>query len=227
MKKTGLVLFTVLGVLLVLAGIYAVGRTVAFSAEFYRDERVKLSISEAVGMSEEDLERTTQTLLDYLSGKRENMTVYAEVDGVYREVFGEQEKLHNADVARLFRGFDVFMWTTFAVSAAALVVFLAVCRKKRIRTMARILIPSVLTAAAVCLVIGVWAVIDFNSFFVSVHKLLFSNNLWQLDFETSLLIKMFPQRFFTDYLTWVTILSCVFMGAPFLAACGINAATKK
>lgn len=47
-----------------------------------------------------------------------------------------------------------------------------------------------------CLVLC-WALLDFNSLFVLMHRLLFTNDLWLMDPQTDLIISLMPQAFFT------------------------------
>ena len=44
--------------------------------------------------------------------------------------------------------------------------------------------------------IGIWAAVDFNSFWVSFHHVFFTNDLWLLDPASSRMIRMFQEEFF-------------------------------
>ena len=44
-----------------------------------------------------------------------------------------------------------------------------------------------------------WALIDFEGAFLQMHKALFSNDLWLLDPDTDLMIRMLPERFFVHF----------------------------
>ena len=47
-------------------------------------------------------------------------------------------------------------------------------------------------------VIGIWAAVDFNNFWVSFHHVFFTNDLWMLDPAESRMIRMFQEAFFAD-----------------------------
>ena len=49
-------------------------------------------------------------------------------------------------------------------------------------------------AAAAVLI--VWALVNFDGFFVAFHRLAFSNELWLLNPRTDLLIRLMPETFF-------------------------------
>lgn len=47
-------------------------------------------------------------------------------------------------------------------------------------------------------IFGIWAVIDFNSAFNLFHRMLFTNDLWLLNPETDLLIRICPSSMFAN-----------------------------
>ena len=50
------------------------------------------------------------------------------------------------------------------------------------------------------LIIGVtWAVLDFDSVFTLFHEIAFTNDLWLLNPNTDMLIRLMPETFFTEY----------------------------
>jgi len=54
--------------------------------------------------------------------------------------------------------------------------------------------------------LGLYAALDFNSFWTSFHLLFFSNNLWLLDPSTDILIMMVPGEFFFDLVIRIILL---------------------
>ncbi len=55
--------------------------------------------------------------------------------------------------------------------------------------------------AALLLPLGafaVWAAVDFSSAFTFFHETLFTNDLWLLNPETDLLLRLLPEQFFAD-----------------------------
>ena len=61
---------------------------------FYADQYRQLNTAQTIGMSEEDLDLTTDVLLDYTQGKRGNLDVQAVIGGQVQEVFNQREKDH-------------------------------------------------------------------------------------------------------------------------------------
>ena len=50
--------------------------------------------------------------------------------------------------------------------------------------------------AAAAMVLAVWAVADFNGFFITFHRVAFTNDGWLLNPGTDMLIRLMPEEFF-------------------------------
>ena len=70
-----------------------------------------------------------------------------------------------------------------------------------------IIAAAVMLVAAVTIVI-ILACVDFSSLFVLFHKLAFTNDLWLLDPQTDLLIRLMPLEFFISY---AAIIGCCWL----------------
>ncbi len=55
-----------------------------------------------------------------------------------------------------------------------------------------------------CLTLVVWGLADFEGLFVRFHQAFFSNDLWLLNPQTDLLIRLMPTQFFVD---WAAIIA--------------------
>ena len=112
---------------------------------------------------------------------------------------------HLKDCNDLIRGVIPWLW---GFAAAALVCLVVLAVRKSFPNVAGVLIagPALLLAALVgC---GIWAAIDFNSFFGMFHAVLFPQGNWTFSYD-SLLITMLPLAF------WVC------MGVIWLAGSGV------
>ena len=219
----------VLAAMLLLVGIlYSLVEGLMFDRSFYAEQYERYRQAEGIGMTQEDLMRATDTLLLHMEGKREDMVVVAMVNGVEREVFNEQETVHMQDVNRLILGFSTFRYITFGVAGAALLSFFFVCREGRLLRICRILLAAGVCLIAVFGVLGLWAALDFSTFWTSFHKLLFTNDLWLMDPNTSIMIQMFPAQFFSNFIMTFLGRAAICIGLP-MAACGavVTANRKK
>lgn len=193
----------------------------AFSPEFYRKQYSKLNTAEEIGISEEDLQRATETVLAYTKGKVENMDVMVTlhkfngmgIEPTEAPMYNEREILHMKDVQGLYLGAWRFEKILGLVSLAWLL-FLIVAARKLSRfelwqNLRRGFIFSISFFGSVLLVLGIWAAIDFNSFWTNFHKVFFSNDLWLLDYRYDRMIQMVPEPFFMALVSRILILSAV------------------
>ena len=195
-----------------------------FSHSFYVKEYAKNHTAETIGMSEETLMETTQELLDYLKDKRDDLVVYGEVNGQKREIFDAREKRHMVDVKNLYRNAMNVKWAAVAVSAA-LIAFCAVRKKGSFYELLRdsFKFGGLLLAMFVIFIL-IWAIADFNGFWISFHYLLFDNELFFLDPNTEILINMVPETFFFDLVTRIIL---VFFAIMTVCAGGLLVYGKK
>lgn len=191
------VLMTAAGtVLLVLAFLVALVEGIAFDRSFYRKEYAQNVTAAYVGVSPETLEGATDALLEYLQGRRASLDMEAQVGEGQREYYTEREKLHMADVRDLNMGAYAFMWTGFVAGTLLVVASAAYCpERRRVWKAAFLAILGVLCCFGI---LGVWAALDFSSFWTAFHHVFFRNDLWLFDPRESLLIRMFEERFFFD-----------------------------
>ena len=148
----------------------------------YIEQKYKeLSVSEDMGIATPDLARATTALLDYMRGERADIKVEAKVYGETTVLFPqEKEIVHMAEVQTLWIGLRSFA-RYGAIGAAALLLlgfFLAEHGKRR-----AILSGGMFWGCGifggVFAFLGVWAVLDFNSFWTIFHFIIFPASLFQ------------------------------------------------
>ena len=112
--------------------------------------------------------------------------------GTQYAAFNQKEQHHMADVQDLFQLCRFVAWLGWGI-----VIFGGLSARRRLdwRTFRRTLI-AILAAVTIVFVL---ACIDFNSLFVLFHKVAFTNDLWLLNPQTDLLIRLMPIEFFISY----------------------------
>ena len=213
------ILSTIAGFLLSAAIIATVIDVVSFDRSFYEAEYRKNDTVSYTGMSAEDNLRATDTLLDYLQDKRQDIVCTAEVSGTEREVFNERETLHMVDVKALYQN-AIRVRNGCVITAAILLVLSVLIGKKSFFSVLRSGWKNgILLTGAVILFIAIWALADFDQFWTNFHLLFFDNDLWLLDPNTSIMINLFPGSFFFDLVTriiaWVVGIHVVISGILF------------
>ena len=180
-------------VLIIVSAAVACISGTAFDKAFYREEYRKMDTAAYVGVTESVLGQATDTLLDYLQGNAASLDLAVE-NG--EEYYSQREKDHMVDVKALYQGAVCFMTAGFCAGG----VLLAGCFLWKRKNALKPVLQSWFWAAAGVLAffacIGIWAAVDFNSFWVSFHHVFFTNDLWLLDPASSRMIRMFQEEFF-------------------------------
>ena len=215
------------GVFVTLATLLTSIDTAAFDKRFYRYQYQKLGTAQRIGISEEDLMRATDVLLDYCAGKRDDLSLVVERDGVRMQMFtDETEVAHMVDVQALFllmisvRNGLAIASMLCLVAAFALRLPLADAMKKLMWGLGiGLLIP---------ILCGVLAVVDFNWFWTQFHHVFFTNDLWLLNPAISVLIQRVPEAFVSAIVTKILIWFAVVMIIWFaLAGLGLSVAKRR
>jgi len=171
---------------------------VAFDLGFYRNEYDKLNIAQNTGMSYDELMRVTEELLKYLRDEREDLKVMGIVNGESRLIFNEREIAHMIDVKDLFiKGVKLRIVSIIVFLFSLLLLYFFAGKK-----LWRDLTGSFLWIFGIILLFGIVLFVlmcqDFTPVWDQFHYIFFSNDLWQLNPETDILIRMVPEQFFFD-----------------------------
>ena len=103
MKRFFTVLFSVFAsIMLIIAMLLVSIEMFALNSNFFKKEYKKLDTAQSIGISEEDLDRVTDVLIDYTADRAPSLDVTAKIAGVEQQVFGEREKAHMVDVKALY-----------------------------------------------------------------------------------------------------------------------------
>ncbi len=190
----------------------------SFNESFYRSEHSKLtlygkSIAEHIGISESDLDELTHFTLSYLNDPKASLDIQMSVNGQMREIFTDDEKLHMIDVRNLnlaanYIGIFCLFTTVFAIVHAV--------NKKQLSLLFDSYKKVLIYAAAVLAVLGVWILIDFDSFWTMFHHVFFpSNDLWLLDLRKDILIMIVPPEFFNHLVITIVVTFIVLLAAAY------------
>lgn len=185
-----------------------------FLKPFYHSEYERGRQAERIGMSEEGLNEATDTLLDYLQDRRDDIVVETEVGGVRREVYNERETLHMEDVKDLYQKAMLVRNILACAATAAFLWLFAKAGSHFPSLLKEGLKQGLLCLLTVVCFVSVWALADFDSFWMNFHYLFFDNDLFLLDPNTSIMINMFPSSFFMHMVFLI-----IFVFAALAAVC--------
>ena len=192
-----------------------------------RAQYEKLGIAASMGMSDEDVLDSLMVLVDYMEDKRDDIKLTVEVFGGETEMFNERETAHMVDVKRLYLAWRTVSYICFGVAAAVILCITLIEKRKTPLTLSRGYINGISVLGAIGGILAVWAIIDFNSFWIQFHMLFFNNDLWLLDPRTSRMINMLPSEFFSTIIAEFAMVFLVAAAALLVVAIIIKSRAKK
>ena len=204
--------FLVLGwMLLIVAVFLTLVDVCCFDRSFYVKEYEKNGTAEVIGISDEQLMMVTEHLLGYLEDTEEVLKIDAEIGGVVRNVFDERDTMHMVDVKVLYQNAMLVRNVTLIL---ALVIFgynLLHMKKDVVASLAVSFYKALGAFMMICAAVLIGAAVDFDAMWRFFHTIFFSNDLWLLDPNVSVLINMVPLQFFFDLVTKVVVLFIAFL----------------
>ncbi len=202
--KTTIIFFFCVALTIV---IFVTGAQVAIYSDlnYYQREYEKYKVVDDLNMNMDDVMDVTSEMMDYLIDKRSNLDISTKVNGKTVEFFNSDEKLHMLDVKNIFMYCLILreiclMYMVFTVVLFAVYKYIKgkVDTKKIVKKFAICMISILGVLITALGIVAIYACIDFNSAFRMFHELLFTNELWIMDPDKSLLINMLPEGFFSD-----------------------------
>ena len=176
-----------------------------FLKPFYHYEYETGKQAEKIGMSAEGLNAATDTLLDYLQDRRDDIFVKTEVNGTEREVYNQREILHMRDVKNLYQ--NAVKARNYMVIGTLILLAGAIALSKDVMSVLRDAChKGLLLLAGVVIFCLAYALIDFNDFWIRFHYVFFDNDLFFLDPNTSLMINMMTEQLFFDLVMRIIVL---------------------
>lgn len=201
---TGLAAFSAIIVLL----ITSIELAIYMDFRFYEKEYKKYQVLDDLDMEMKDVMSVTHEMMDYLHGKKDDLVVMTKVDGEEREFFNDREKQHMVDVKNIFLG-GVKMRNIAGILLIMSLAVLIFSKAKWKSLLAKwyMGITCGLTVAGVGL--GYLFSRDFNKYFVKFHEIFFDNDLWLLDPDTDLMIRMLPEGVFADFSVRIVVFTMI------------------
>lgn len=201
---------------------------------YYEQEYTKYDVLDDLPeMTMDDLLDVTHEMMAFLRGNRDDLHVYSNIGGEYREFFNEREIAHMTDVRGLFiagLGLRGICLAIVIVSFAGLAVWERRGKDKGRAALLQQTLPGALCAGtgaffAIVLLLAALISTDFTKYFIIFHKIFFRNDLWILDPSTDLLINIVPEPFFMDTaarialvfggMTLIFLIGCLYLRAHY------------
>ncbi len=184
---------------------------------FYEYGFEKYRVTDVTGIEEEELSNAAQELIDYFSNNRSSPQIQVVKNGQEIDLFTERELIHLEDVKALIQFFYLLLWITLGYAGLYIIAGFLTKKRAFLRQLMQGLLGGAILTLIIIAVVGIWAIIDFDSLFLRFHLASFTNDLWQLDPSRHYLIMMFPEEFFSDaamLLTADIAVMSVILGVP-------------
>ncbi len=170
----------------------------AADGQLYRVGFAACADTQSMGVPASQYDAIAQALSSYFSGESDTPQVQILKNAVTADAFNEKELQHLSDVRALLQALSSV--AAFLLPASAVLfclLFLPWFRSSlSTRALARYMLLGWAASAVLLTAVAIWAAADFNSLFVLLHRLVFSNNLWLMDPQTDLIILLMPESFF-------------------------------
>lgn len=189
------ILAGILGIIAILMTSFEIGMYGDF--DFYEKEYAKFEVTADLEMEMADVMAVTHEMMDYLRGDRENLMVMTTVAGVEQDFFNEQDRLHMADVQKLFIG-GLRIRTGCVAGMVLCILLLLILKADWKRILPRAYQISLAIAMIFTGIVAFAFSRDFTAAFTKFHELFFTNDLWIFDPAEDLMIRMLPEGFFAD-----------------------------
>ena len=168
-----------------------------------RAEYEKLDINSYTGMSTNDMVRAFMQMVDYMQGDADSMHVTVTVNGEETEMYNEREISHMVDVRALYKKVMIGKGVVIGLAALALlaVVFVprdAETRRELLRFTAKAAIFAFVGILIFLLALGLWAAVDFDSFWAAFHVVFLDLESSTFDPAVSRMIRICPAELFAD-----------------------------
>lgn len=194
-KLTAVALGFCLFVVLLLGLVQVMSQT----PDYYMVKFEKFGIAKVTHLEQPELKTLAVSISNYLKGEQSDFS--ADIKG--KDAFNQREKDHMNDVRILFNQFDDFKRKCAGVAILLLALTMMRYGKWYGKRYSRLWACSMKSMAsfvvAFALLLVVLQFIDFNRYFIMFHQMFFSNDLWELDPATSLLINLLPEEFFVGF----------------------------
>lgn len=176
-----------------------------FNKHYYNYIYEKNSTNEIMNITTDDLNKMTDTLLDYLRDKRDDLSVEINVDGALTQGFNEREIAHMIDVKDLYQNAMIVRNICAGILFISISFIIAFRPKNIFSNLQSSYIKAWLLIMAIMSSLGLYIFLDFNSFWTNFHHVFFSNDLWLLDPSVDRLIMMVPLNFFNGLVIFILV----------------------
>lgn len=170
----------------------------AKDSKWLRNEYLKLDISEYTGMSVDDMCSAFTTMVNFMTGKSDSMSVKVECFGYEVEMYDDREIEHMYDVRELYSGVMNARTALFILAAIGIAVFTLTEKTDRLYRICRCYLICLAAVVGAIVLICTWAALDFSDFWIIFHIIFLDMEGSIFDPAISRMIRICPEKLFFD-----------------------------
>lgn len=177
-------------------------------------EYVKTGVDKDLGMDINDVAFVSQEMMKYLFGQREELSVITTMFGKERDFFNDRERAHMVDVKALLDNVILVRNICFGLIILSIIGLLYLKGKMvGLYYFCKGYLISVAIAIAAIGSVGLFILSSgFTEFWNRFHGVFFTNDLWLLDYNTDMMIRLLPESFFSTLVTNCVISFVIIVG---------------
>ncbi|MDE8037959.1 TIGR01906 family membrane protein [Erysipelothrix rhusiopathiae] len=168
----------------------------SFNRSTYHNFYKRANTAQEIGITETELEDVTVELLNYLKDRAPALSKTVIIQGETVPMFNEREQEHMKDVKALYQKAMLFRNLGMIFVAMMIVVSLGSGDYLDLVLNRDVLGSALIVLAVVFGTVGMIAILDFDTFWITFHNIVFSNDLWLLNPRVDRLILLVPEPFF-------------------------------
>ena len=192
MRKIFGILFSILTMLFTLTAIIWF---ISGDGGLLSSEMLRCAPPQTTGLPSREYPAVGEMIAGYLTGREDSFQhIFTDDAGIQRQCFQPHEAAHMADCRELIRLDRLVMFVSGGL--ALILLGAAVLSGKGREDFRRGMLWGLLGFGLLAGALLIWAVADFDGFFLAFHRAAFTNEGWLLDPRTDLLIRLMPEEFF-------------------------------
>lgn len=145
----------------------------------------------------DDIRLIAEELMKYISGKLQFLETKVTINNVLTDFYSVRSKIHMADV----RNIIINLTKVYYISIMFMIIsfFKMISYKNFLTILKSIYLRVMIIISIVLVIIFAYAAINFDTFFINFHHILFTNDLWLLDPSVDYIICLLPEKIFMVY----------------------------
>ncbi len=196
--------------------------------KYYKDYVVKNELGKQVNLDDKQIFNLYDSLIDYIDTGDETLI---------KDNFNNREVLHMKDVHQLFNlNKQINKASMLVFYLFILMNFIIILYKEKSKTLTekdlnifsektKLVKNYILVLIGAMLILAIFIASDFSKYFIKFHELFFDNDLWVLNPETDIMIRMLPEDYFMkmasriafSFISKLAIIIIILMGLSYLA----------